>query len=121
MDSSSTLGIGVIGLVCLITLSACATTARREAPLVAYRDAAPKGFSRDVMYVDDGRDDSNGDAMRFLLKVREAAAGGPVNVLALSGGGGGVTFGAGLGTVFAIPSVSQAATRKSWMDQSLSY
>jgi len=95
MDSSSTLGIGVIGLVWLITLSACATTARREAPLVAYRDAAPKGFSRGVMYVDDGRDDSDGDAMRFLLKVREAAAGGPVNVLALSGGGGGVAFGAG--------------------------
>jgi hypothetical protein len=95
MDSSSTLGIGVIGLVCLITLSACATTARREAPLVPYCDAAPKGFSRDVMYVEDGRDASNGDAMRFLLKVREAAAGGPVNVLALSGGGGGVAFGAG--------------------------
>src|SRR5882762_10566466 len=35
MDSSSTLGIGVIGLVWLIALSACATTARREAPLVA--------------------------------------------------------------------------------------
>jgi hypothetical protein len=95
MDSSSTRSIRVIGLAWLIALTGCATTARREAPLVAYRDAAPMGFSRDVMYVDDGRDDSDGDAMRLLLKVREAAAGGPINVLALSGGGGGVAFGAG--------------------------
>ena len=95
MGLSSTRGIGVIGLIWLIGLNACATTARREAPLVAYRDAAPIGFSRDVMYFDDGRDDSDGDAMRLLLKVREAAAGGPINVLALSGGGGGVAFGAG--------------------------
>jgi hypothetical protein len=60
VSSFSTRGIGVIGLVCLIALSACATTARREAPLIAYRDAAPTGFSRDVMYVDDG----DGDATR---------------------------------------------------------
>jgi len=91
VSSFSTRGIGVIGLVCLIALSACATTARREASLIAYRDAAPTGFSRDVMYVDDG----DGDATRFLLKVREGAAGGPINVLALSDGGGGVAFGAG--------------------------
>ena len=95
VSSFSTRGIGVIGLVCLIALSACATTARREAPLIAYRDAAPTGFSREVMYVNDGRDDSDRDAMRFLMRVREGAAGGPINVLALSGGGGGVAFGAG--------------------------
>jgi hypothetical protein len=95
MGSFNTRSIGVIGLVWLIALSACATTARREAPLVAYRDAAPTGFSREVMYVDDGRDDSDRDAMRFLLKFREGAAGEPINVLALSGGGGGVAFGAG--------------------------
>jgi hypothetical protein len=84
------------GLWCTTASASAAIDIEREsaieAPLIAYRDAAPTGFSREVMYVNDGRDDSDRDAMRFLMKVREGAAGGPINVLALSGGGGGVAF-----------------------------
>src|SRR5580704_7340799 len=86
---------GSVCLAMLLTLTACATAARREAPLLNSRDAAPMGFSREVMYVDDGRQDYDGDASRLLWRIRRSAAGGRINVLALSGGGSGVAFGAG--------------------------
>lgn len=82
-------------LALLLALSACTTVARREAPLLTSRDAAPAGFPREVMYVDDGRQDYDGDAGRLLWRIRQSAAGGRINVLALSGGGSGVAFGAG--------------------------
>jgi hypothetical protein len=84
-----------LALALLLTLSACTTVARREAPLLTSRDAAPAGFPREVMYVDDGRQDYDGDAGRLLWRIRQSAAGGRINVLALSGGGSGVAFGAG--------------------------
>jgi hypothetical protein len=86
---------GSVCLAMLLTLTACATAARREAPLLNSRDAAPMGFSREVMYVDDGRQDYDGDASRLLWRIRRSAAGGRINVLALSGGGSGIAFGAG--------------------------
>ena len=86
---------GLLSLALLLTLSACATAARREAPRLTSLDAAPAGFPREVMYVDDGRQGYDGEATRLLWKIREAAAGGHINVLALSGGGSGVAFGAG--------------------------
>jgi hypothetical protein len=79
----------------LLALSACATVSRREVPPVTSRDAAPSGFPREVMYVDDGRQDHDGDATRLLWRMRQAASGGHINVLALSGGGSGIAFGAG--------------------------
>ena len=84
-----------LALALLLALSACTTVARREAPLLTSRDAAPAGFPREVMYVDDGRQDYEGDGARLLWKIRQSAAGGRINVLALSGGGSGVAFGAG--------------------------
>jgi len=84
-----------LALALLLALSACTTVARREAPLLTSRDAAPAGFSREVMYVDDGRQDYDGDGARLLWRIRQSAAGGRINVLALSGGGSGVAFGAG--------------------------
>jgi hypothetical protein len=84
-----------LALALLLALSACTTVARREAPLLTSRDAAPAGFPREVMYVDDGRQDYDGDAGRLLWRIRQSAAGGRINVLALSGGGSGVAFGAG--------------------------
>jgi hypothetical protein len=86
---------GWLSLALLVTLSACTTVARREAPLLTPRDAAPAGFPREVMYVDDGRQDYDGDGSRLLWRIRQSAAGGRINVLALSGGGSGVAFGAG--------------------------
>src|SRR5580698_9357181 len=86
---------GWLSLALFLTLSACTTVARREAPLLTSRDAAPAGFPREVMYVDDGRQDYEGDGARLLWRIRQSAAGGRINVLALSGGGSGVAFGAG--------------------------
>jgi hypothetical protein len=86
---------GGLCLAVLLTLSACATVGRREAPLLTSGDAAPTGFTREVMYVDDGREDHDDDTTRLLWKIRESAAGGRINVLALSGGGSGIAFGAG--------------------------
>ena len=62
---------------------------------MAYRDAAPVGFARDVMYVDDLRQESAGAATPPLWGPRQATMGQPIKILALSGGGGGVAFGAG--------------------------
>jgi hypothetical protein len=86
---------GLVCLALLLTLSACSTAARREAPRLNSFDAAPAGFPREVMYVDDGRQDYDGEATRLLWRIRQSAAGGHINVLALSGGGSGVAFGAG--------------------------
>ena len=86
---------GLLCLALLLTLGACATAARREAPRLTSLDAAPTGFPREVMYVDDGRQDYDGEATRLLWRIRQSAAGGHINVLALSGGGSGVAFGAG--------------------------
>jgi predicted acylesterase/phospholipase RssA len=85
----------LLSLALLLTLSACATAARRQAPQLTSLDAVPTGFPREVMYVDDGRQDHAGEATRLLWKIRQSAAGGHINVLALSGGGSGIAFGAG--------------------------
>jgi len=92
LRKSCSVGIGCLGLMLLLT--ACAASSRREAPPLADRDAAPVGFSRDVMYVDDAHQDAAGTT-RLLWRARQAAMGQPLNVLVLSGGGGGVAFGAG--------------------------
>lgn len=88
-------GAAAVWMTAIALLAGCAASSRREAPLLAYRDAAPVGFARDVMYVDDARQESAGGATRLLWQARQVATGRPANVLALSGGGGGVAFGAG--------------------------
>jgi predicted acylesterase/phospholipase RssA len=62
---------------------------------LAYRNATPVGFARDVMYVDEAHQESAGGAQPLLWRARQVTTGQPINVLALSGGGGGVAFGAG--------------------------
>src|SRR5580698_11111284 len=81
---------GAACLALIMLLAGCAAPSRREAPLLSYRDAVPVGFAADVMYVDDAHQDSTDSAARMLWRVRQAASGRPINVLALSGGGGGV-------------------------------
>jgi hypothetical protein len=88
-------GIAAFCLALIVLLAGCAAASRREAPLLSYRDAAPVGFARDIMYVDDAHQESAAFASRLLWRAREAARGQSINVLALSGGGGGVAFGAG--------------------------
>jgi predicted acylesterase/phospholipase RssA len=94
LHSAKSCGVGSACLA-LLLLAGCMAPSRREAPPLAYRDAAPIGFARDIMYVDDARQESAGGATRLLWKARQAAMGQPLNILVLSGGGGGVAFGAG--------------------------
>jgi hypothetical protein len=101
-----TCGVRSGSLALILLLAACAAPARRAAPPLAGRDATPVGFSRDVMYVDDANQDSAGGTARLLWKAHQAAMGQPLNVLVLSGGGGGVAFGAG-----ALVGWSRAGTR----------
>ena len=93
--STQSCEVGAACLVLMLLLAACAAPPRREAPPLDYRDAAPIGFARDVMYVDDAHQDSDSNTRRLLWSARQAAMGHPLNVLVLSGGGGGVAFGAG--------------------------
>ncbi len=88
----------IVSWVCMaliLLLTGCTARSRREAPPLAYRDAVPVGFARDIMYVDDARQESAGGTTRLLWRAHQAAMGQPLNVLVLSGGGGGVAFGAG--------------------------
>ncbi len=82
-------------LVCLILAGGCTATSRRAAPTTAINDARPDGFAPDVRLV---TTDLRGFALHapsFFAGIRNAAGGGKVNILALSGGGSEGAFGAG--------------------------
>lgn len=85
----------VLALVSLgALLAACSGLPRRPAPTDWYSTAVPAGFPDTVRAAE--RPDSLGArAPQELRQVAAAAHGGPVNVLALSGGGAGSAFGAG--------------------------
>ncbi|TLY76844.1 MAG: hypothetical protein E6K43_00905, partial [Gammaproteobacteria bacterium] len=68
---------------------------RRGAPVVDYAKADVPGFPRDIRWSGATRRDFEARSSRLLRQVQAAAAGGPVNVLVLSGGGAGSAFGAG--------------------------
>lgn len=99
-------GVGFLCVSCVLSLMGCSAVARRDAPPLSYRDAVPAGFSEDVMYVDDRREDTEARSMPVLWDMRPAVVNSPINVLALSGGGSGVAFGAG-----AIVGWTRAGTR----------
>jgi hypothetical protein len=85
-----------IGLVlAALSISACTGPARREHPIYWYDTAPPAGFPESVRSVSEDRASFEKDTQRFITEVRRASEGGPVNVLALSGGGAGAAFGAG--------------------------
>jgi hypothetical protein len=78
-----------------LLLSGCAGVARRGAPVGDEAVATVPGFPAAIRWVGVTRRDFEQRTPDVLLRVREAAAGGPINVLALSGGGAGGAFGAG--------------------------
>lgn len=59
----------------ILPLAGCTAASRREAPPLAYADATPVGFARDIMYVEDARQESAGGTARLLWRARQAAAG----------------------------------------------
>lgn len=89
---SRLLGTLLFGILLLV---GCVGAARRPAPPMLIAQVVPPGFAPNVRFLGNDRDAFVANADRVLSGVRAAAAGGPVNILALSGGGAGGAFGAG--------------------------
>ncbi len=84
-------------LGCLLA-AACSSLPRQQAPLVAQQaDAVPVGFPSEVRWRGEAtRSDFRHQALQLQERMTKAADGGPLNLLALSGGGAGGAFGAGV-------------------------
>jgi len=82
-------------LLGVLMLAACVGAPRRPAPPKLIAQVVPPGFAPSVRFLGNDRDAYVADASRVLSGVRAAAADGPLNILALSGGGAGGAFGAG--------------------------
>jgi len=90
----------------VLSIAACAGAARREHPIYWYDTANPAGFPETVRSVTEDRVSFEKETQRFLTRLRKATGEGPINVLALSGGGAGAAFGAG-----ALTGLSKAGLR----------
>lgn len=80
---------------CILVISGCATVQRKPAPSALFNTVTPVGFPPDVRY--DSMDPSAIQS-RFsdmIARRRVLSAGSTLNILALSGGGAGGSFGAG--------------------------
>lgn len=83
-------------LLCLI-LGACAGALREPAPQGALADAVPVGFGSNVRWpLRATRAELHERSLMFQARILKAAGNGPLNILALSGGGAGGAFGAGV-------------------------
>src|SRR5258708_30143984 len=93
-------------MLAVLSIAACAGAARREHPIYWYDTATPAGFPEAVRSVTEDRESFEKETERFLTRLRRATGAGPINVLALSGGGAGAAFGAG-----ALTGLSKAGIR----------
>jgi len=75
-------------------LAACNGIVRQPAPIYGYSEAVPAGFP-DTVRAGTRSDLLDARTPQVIRRVVSAAGDGPVNVLALSGGGAGSAFGAG--------------------------
>lgn len=80
----------------LLLLAGCQTVPRLGAPPDLIDAAAPVGFSPDVRLVTTDLKSFSAQAPDFFGGVRAAARDGTVDILALSGGGSGGAYGAGV-------------------------
>src|SRR5229473_1923103 len=78
-----------------VLLAGCGTVPRQEAPPSLFGAATPVGFPSTVRSLAVDRRYYAARAHEAQRRVRAAAAGGTINILALSGGGAGGAFGAG--------------------------
>jgi len=85
----------LVALLAILSLVACMSAPRKAAPTMMFGTAAPVGFSSDVRYVGADRGFFAAHRDETEARIRMAIADGPLNVLALSGGGAGGSFGAG--------------------------
>lgn len=76
-------------------LAACSAIPRRPAPPTLLAPVAPVGFPSTVRFLGYDRDSFLKNADKTISRLGAAAGGGPIRVLALSGGGAGGAFAAG--------------------------
>ena len=84
----------VLGILLGAVLGACATP-RLPAPPKLIDQVSPPGFPRDVRFLSNDRDYLVTHLNRAVRSLSAATHGGPIRILALSGGGAGGAFGAG--------------------------
>lgn len=85
----------LVGTCAALLLGGCFSASRKDAPPRMFGTAAPVGFSADVRYVGADLQYFVSHKTETQARVLKAMDGGPLNVLALSGGGAGGSFGAG--------------------------
>ena len=85
----------LLSLACLISVAGCVTHSRKPPPPTLISNAAPIGFDAGIRIVTTDRHRFSTISPPIIQGLRQAAHGGPVNILALSGGGSGGAFGAG--------------------------
>ncbi|MGH8446366.1 MAG: patatin-like phospholipase family protein [Solimonas sp.] len=78
-----------------LALAACAPLPRLPAPKSRLSTAIPIGFDEPLRFVFESPDAFRAHSAITLARMKAAAGDGPVNILALSGGGAGGAFGAG--------------------------
>ena len=83
----------VLGILLGAVLGACATP-RLPAPPKLIDQVSPPGFPRDVRFLSNDRDYLVTHLNRAVRSLSAATHGGPIRILALSGGGAGGAFGA---------------------------
>lgn len=90
----------------LLALAGCQTAPRRPAPPELISMASPDGFPPDVRLITTDQHTFTARTPDFFGGLRAAAKGGILNILALSGGGSGAAYGAGV-----LAGMSRANTR----------
>ncbi|MEO9229743.1 MAG: patatin-like phospholipase family protein [Devosia sp.] len=93
-------------LLVLLTLVGCQTASRRQAPPDLIGTATPDGFPADVRLVTTDVRGFSLVARDFYSGLQSSAHGRTINILALSGGGSGAAYGAGV-----LAGMSRANTR----------
>ena len=86
----------VLLMLGLLLMAGCQTAPRRAAPPELIGTAAPDGFSPDVRLVTTDFRNFTALAPGFFSGLRAASRDGQLNILALSGGGSGGAYGAGV-------------------------
>jgi hypothetical protein len=95
MRPRATLSALCVPLAAVVLATACAGLPRKQTPRLCCGVAAPKGFPNTVRSVDESQRTFELRSAQFLERLHTAAGSGPINILALSGGGAGGAFGAG--------------------------
>jgi len=83
-------------MLAFLAISGCASTSRLPAPPSRLSTAEPVGVSGEVRFSFDSPEAFRLHSIHTFARVKEAVANGHINILALSGGGSGGAFGAGV-------------------------